>query len=297
MTSADFRTGFTDAKICLVTGATAGIGEVTARELAGLGFRVIVASRDPQRCAATVARIQSETGSPAVEFIAADLSSQSQIRLLAEEVRRRTGRLDVLVNNAGGYFAQCQQSVDGFEMTWALNHLSYFLLTCLLLDLLKAAAPARVVNVSSNSHLGGRIDFDSLQGCRRYFGYRAYAQSKLANILFTYELARRLEGTGVTANALHPGFVATRFAKNNGRLYALGMGVIHRLFALSPEEGARTSVFLASSSEVEGVSGKYFVKEKAIRSAPLSYNRELAARLWQVSAEQVSARLREPSLR
>jgi NAD(P)-dependent dehydrogenase (short-subunit alcohol dehydrogenase family) len=278
-------------KTCLVTGATAGIGEVTARELARQGFRVIVASRDPQRCADTVARIQAETGSRAVEFIAADLSSQRQVRLLAEEVHRLTGRLDVLVNNAGGYFARCLQSVDGFEMTWALNHLGYFLLTSLLLDLLKAAVPARVVNVSSNSHLGGRIDFNSLQGCRRYFGYRAYAQSKLANILFTYELALRLEGTGVTANALHPGFVATRFAKNNGWLYRLGMGAIHRLFALSPEAGARTSVYLASSPQVEGVTGEYFVKEKAVRSAPRSYDREVAARLWQVSAQQVSAHL------
>jgi NAD(P)-dependent dehydrogenase (short-subunit alcohol dehydrogenase family) len=271
-------------KTFLITGATAGIGEVTARELARRGGRVIVASRDPGRCAATAARIREETGSREVETIAADLSSQAQVRQLAEEIYRRCGRLDVLVNNAGAWFNSRHVSVDGIEMTFALNHLGYYLLTLLLLDLLKASAPARIVNVSSDAHQTARINFSDLQG-QRYAGFRAYVVSKLANILFTYELARRLDGSRVTANALHPGFVATRFGKNNGPLLALGMGVVNRLFALSPEQGARTNLYLAASPEIEGVTGRYFVREKAVRSAPASYNQADAERLWQVSAE------------
>lgn len=272
-------------KTCLVTGATAGIGEITAYELARMGARVLVVSRSARRCADTVERIQQGTGNPAVEYFAADLSSQEQVRRLAEDVLRKLERLDVLVNNAGGLFMRRRESVDGMEMTWALNHLSYFMVTLLLLDCLKSSAPARVVNVSSDAHHGAKINFEDLQGRKRYAGYQAYGQSKLANILFTYELARRLEGTGVTANALHPGFVATSFAKNNGPLYALGMTVIHRIFAISPEEGARTTVYLAASPEVEGITGQFFVKRRAVRSDPASYDQKTAARLWQVSAQ------------
>jgi NAD(P)-dependent dehydrogenase (short-subunit alcohol dehydrogenase family) len=269
-------------KVCLITGATAGIGEVTALELARLGATVVIASRSPQRCADTVARIREATGNPAVDFIAADLSSQAQVRRLAEEFQRRSPRLDVLVNNAGGFFMRRARTVDGLEMTWALDHLSYFLLTLLLLDTLQASAPSRIVNVASDAHQGGRIHFDDLQGERSYRGFRAYAQAKLANILFTYELARRLEGTGVTVNALHPGFVATRFAKNNSLIVRLGASIAG-LFALTPAQGARTSIYLASSPEVEGVTGQYFVKCKPARSSPASYDRETARRLWEVS--------------
>jgi NAD(P)-dependent dehydrogenase (short-subunit alcohol dehydrogenase family) len=276
-----------NGKTCLVTGATAGIGEVTACELARLGARVLVVSRDPQRCADSARRIQEKTGSAAVEYLTSDLSSQAQVRRLAQEIQQNTDRLDVLVNNAGAIFMRRQESVDGIEMTWALNHLSYFLLTNLLLDLLKNSAPARIVNVSSGAHRGGKINFNDLQAKRGYSGFPAYSRSKLANILFTFELARRLEGTGVTANALHPGFVGTRFAKNNGLLVTLGLDLIYRLFALSPEQGARTSLYLAASPEVEGVSGGYYIKERPVQAAPAAYDQEAAQRLWQVSAEMV----------
>jgi NAD(P)-dependent dehydrogenase (short-subunit alcohol dehydrogenase family) len=276
-----------NGKTCLVTGATAGIGEVTACELARMGARVLLVSRDPQRCAETTGRIREKTGNSAVEYLTADLSSQAQVRRLSQEIRQRCDRLDVLVNNAGAIFMRRQESEDGIEMTWALNHLSYFLLTNLLLDLLKDSAPARIVNVSSDAHRGAKINFNDLEAKRGYSGFPVYGRSKLANILFTFELARRLEGTGVTANALHPGFVATRFAKNNGLLVTLGLDVIYRFFALSPEQGARTSLYLAASPEVEGISGKYFVKERSVKAASAAYDQETAQRLWQVSAEMV----------
>jgi retinol dehydrogenase-12 len=271
-------------KICLITGATSGIGKVTARELARKGASLVIVSRNPLRCENTIASIQDETGNSNIEYMVADLSSQDQIRQLARGFMDRYDRLDVLINNAGAIFLSRKESVDGIEMTWALNHLNYFLLTNLLLDILKASAPARIVNVASTAHRGAKINFDDLQGKRHFYGMRAYSQSKLANVLFTYELARRLEGTQVTANALHPGFVASNFAKNNGGLVRLGMGIA-KFFAISPEKGAETSIYLASSPDVEGVSGRYFVNKQAARSDPASYNEETARKLWQVSEE------------
>lgn len=268
----------------MVTGATSGIGLVTARGLAALGATVIVVGRNPQRGADVVHRIQQETGTPAVEFMLADLSVQARVRQLAEAFQSRYGRLDVLVNNVGGFFLRRQLTADGIEMTFALNHLSYFLLTNLLLDTLRASAPARIVNVASESHRGAEIDFADLQMERRYSGRRAYGQSKLANLLFTYELARRLEGTQVAANALHPGFVATNLAKNNGPMVRLVLRLLH-LRAISPEEGAQTSIYLASSPEVEGITGKYFIDRKPVSSSPASYDEAAARRLWEVSAE------------
>jgi NAD(P)-dependent dehydrogenase (short-subunit alcohol dehydrogenase family) len=272
-------------KTCLVTGATSGIGEVAACELARLGARVIVVGRSTERCAATVERIRTGTGATDVESIVADLSSQAEVRRLADDVRARCDRLDVLLNNAGGMFLDRRESPDGIELTLALNHLSYFLLTNQLLPLLKAGAPARIVNVASDAHRGVEIDFDDLQGRRRYRGWRAYQQSKLANILFTYELARRLEGSGLTANTLHPGFVRTRFFADftgwPGFVTRLGAA----LLAIGPEEGARTSVYLASSAEVEGATGQYFVKSRPARSSPQSHDRAAADRLWRVSEE------------
>lgn len=269
-------------KVCLITGATSGIGKVTARELARKGARLVIVSRNQLKCENTIASIRDETGNKDIEYMVADLSSQDQIRQLARGFLDRYDHLDVLVNNAGAIFLSRDVSVDGIEMTWALNHLNYFLLTNLLLDTLKASASARIINVASTAHRGAKINFDDLQGGHHYNGMQAYSQSKLANILFTYELARRLEGTQVTANALHPGFVASGFAKNNGGLVRLGMGVV-QLFAISPEKGAETSIYLASSPEVEGVSGSYFVKKQAVRSDPASYNEETAQKLWQVS--------------
>jgi NAD(P)-dependent dehydrogenase (short-subunit alcohol dehydrogenase family) len=219
-----------------------------------------------------------------VEYFLADLSSQQQVRELACRVRESYPRLDVLVNNAGGLWMHRQTTVDGLEMTFAVNHLASFLLTDLLLDSLKAAAPARVVNVSSEAHRRVSLDLNDLMGERHYGGWRAYCRSKLANLLFTYELARHLEGTGVTANALHPGWVATGFGGNNGwrgQLLQLAAG----WFAIGPDEGARTIIYLASSDQVAGVSGRYFVREREVASSPASNDVAAAQRLWQVSRE------------
>ncbi len=269
-------------KTCLVTGATAGIGLVTARELARLGARVIGVGRSPERCDDARRELGALHGSPPVEFLTADLSSQAQVRKLAEDIKAATNRLDVLVNNAGVFLLARETTVDGLELTFALNHLASFLLTNLLLDLIKASAPARIVNVSSTAHQGVEIDFDDLQGTRKFSGWRAYQQSKLANILFTRELARRLDGTGVTANALHPGFVRTQIFRARGPLGWL----IRRsadLAAISPEKGARTSIYLASSALVDGQTGLYFVNRKPARSSPQSQDDAAARRLWDVS--------------
>lgn len=271
-------------KTCIVTGASSGIGFETARGLARRGAKVTLLSRSAERCQAAAGRIRQETGNEAIDFIAADLSSQTEVRKAAEEYLRRQERLDVLVNNAGGFFWNRAETVDGLEMTFALNHLNYFLLTNLLLERLKASAPARIVCVSSDAHRGARLNFDDLQNKRKYAGFPAYAQSKLMNVLFTHELSRHLEGSGVTANALHPGFVASGFAKNNGLLFRLVMPLA-QLGAISLEDGARTSIYLASSPEVEGVSGKYFTREKEVASDPASYDEQSARRLWDVSAE------------
>jgi len=272
-------------KTCMVTGATSGIGRVTAQALAEQGARVIVVGRSPEKSAATVSHIKGQTGNDAVEFMLADLSAGEEIRRLAQEFTSRHPRLDVLVNNAGAFFWSRRQSADGFEMTFALNHLGYFLLTHLLLDTLKASAPARIVNVSSGAHHAAELDFDDLHGQGKYSGWQAYGRSKLANLLFTYELARRLEGTGVTVNALHPGFVATNLAANNFGWFGPLVKRLVNLWAIDVDEGAQTAIYLATSPDVAGVTGKYFVEDKAVQSSPASYDRAAAGRLWQVSAE------------
>ena len=268
-------------KVCLVTGANAGLGKVTALELAKMGAVVIMVARSEQRGLAALAEIKAESGNNNVQLMLADLSSMEATRQLAEQFKAQYDQLDVLVNNAGAFFNDRQISVDGYEMTFALNHLSYFLLTHLLLDLLKASAPSRIVNVASKAHTKGKIHFDDLMLAQKYHGYAAYRQSKLANILFTYELARRLAGSGVTANALHPGGVATKFAAGEGLRGAL-LKLI-RPFLLTPEQGAETQIYLASSPEVEGVSGQYFVKKQPVPSSKISYDTAVAQRLWQVS--------------
>jgi len=270
-------------KTALVTGGTNGIGLITARELARMGANVTIVSRNPAKCAAIAETIKTETGNP-VEFIAADLSTLAGIMQAASTFKKRHTRLEILVNNAGGLFMSRHLTGDGYEMTFALNHLNYFLLTNLLLDILKASAPARIVNVSSGAHMRGNINFDDLQGKKHFNGMQAYGQSKLANVLFTYELARRLQGTGVTVNALHPGTIATGFARNNGVLYRFGMSVVG-MFLPKPEQGAQTSIYLASSPEVEGVTGKYFFDCKEVRSSSNSYDQSLAEKLWQASLE------------
>ena len=276
-------------KTCLVTGATAGIGRKTALELAHMGANVVLAGRDQAKCAATATEIREETRNPAVEYLVADLSSQEQVRRLGEEFKERHQRLDVLVNNAGAIYLKREHSADGIEMTFGLNHLSYFLLTNLLLDVLTASAPARVVNVASTSHLKARLNLDDIHNPRHYGGFRAYSQSKLCNVLFTYELARRLEATGVTANALHPGLVATNFLTNNGP-FGRFLNFLLRLKGISIEAGAMKLVYAASSPEMEGVSGKYLVKNQPVRSSKRSYDESMAAALWELSASLTGIR-------
>jgi retinol dehydrogenase-12 len=270
-------------KSCVVTGATSGIGRVTARALAERGATVLVVGRSRERCEATVETIRQGVPGAEVEFFQADLSSQAEIRRLAREVQERVPRLDVLVNNAGTMSMKRQETVDGIELTFALNHLAYFLLTNLLLDRLKASAPARIISVSSDAHhWAKRIDFASLPRVEQYRGFQAYCQSKLANLLFTYELARRLEGTGVTANALHPGFVATNIFAGNGPTGWM-MRAAARVLAISPEEGARTTVLLATAPELEGVSGRFFVRGRPVSSSRASQDQDAARQLWDVS--------------
>jgi NAD(P)-dependent dehydrogenase (short-subunit alcohol dehydrogenase family) len=271
-------------RVCMVTGATSGIGLKTAEALAKLGATLVLVGRNPEKGASTVAHIQEETGNPSLEFLRADLSVLSQVRRLAREFADRYARLNVLLNNAGAFRMRRQLSADGIEMTFALNYLSPFLLTNLLLDTLKTSAPARIINVSSDMHQGAQINFQDLEGERRYSGMKAYGQSKLALVLFTYELARRLEGTQVTANALHPGFVATNIYAASGGIVKLVAPLIKGM-AMSPEKGAQTSIYLASSPEVVGVSGQYFIKEAPARSAPITYDRAVAQRLWEISLQ------------
>jgi NAD(P)-dependent dehydrogenase (short-subunit alcohol dehydrogenase family) len=280
-------------RICLVTGATSGIGLATARELAARRATLVLVGRNETKTRALVQALRQRTntqiGAPAVEYLLADLSSQAEVRGLAKAFQRRYGALHVLVNNAGLISLRRQQTVDGLELTLAVNHLAPFLLTTLLLDTLRASAPARVVTVASAAHRGAQMPFDDLQQTQgRYSGLRAYGQSKLANIMFTYALARRLTGSNVTANTLHPGFVASGFARNNGVGMNLAMTIV-RPFAISPEQGAQTTLYLASSPQAETVSGQYFVKCQRARSSPESYDKAGQERLWEVS-EQLTGR-------
>jgi NAD(P)-dependent dehydrogenase (short-subunit alcohol dehydrogenase family) len=271
-----------EGKVCLVTGATGGIGLVTALELARQGARVIGVGRSPDRCAQAAHFIHEQSDREAPSYLNADLSSQAEIRRLADEVKTLTGRLDVLVNNAGGLFLSRQETVDGLEMTFALNHMAYFLLTNLLLDLVKLTPAARIVSVSSEPHQSGTIQFDDLQTRSKYSFWRAYRQSKLANILFTRELARRLEGSGVTANCLHPGYVRTQIFELEG----VRGWLLRRLadaLAISPERGAETSIYMATSPEVEDTTGLYFVSKRPAATSPAARDDAAARRLWHES--------------
>ncbi len=271
----------------VVTGATGGIGRVTARELARLGATVVAIGRDRERGETLAAEIAGDPRAGSALFLATDLSSQAEVRRVTAEVRKRCPRLDVLVNNAGAMFGRRRLSADGIEMTFALNHLGYFLLTRLLLPALEAAAPSRIVNVASDAHRRAALDLADLQAEKGYKGFPVYCRSKLANIHFTYELARRLDGSGVAANALHPGFVATDIGSRNRAVPPLAWRLATTFGAIGVEAGARTSVFLASSPEVEGTSGGYFHKCRPTLSSPASRDAGVAGRLWDISAEMV----------
>jgi NAD(P)-dependent dehydrogenase (short-subunit alcohol dehydrogenase family) len=273
-----------DGKVILVTGATAGVGEVTARTLAGMGATLVLVARSPEKCRQVADEIKGKTGNPRVSYLVGDLSAQADVRRLAGEFKQQFTRLDVLVNNAGAVFLARRESVDGIEMTFALNHLAYFLLTNLLLDVLVASAPARIISVSSAAHRGAQLNFEDLENKKGWSGWRAYGQSKLANLLFTNELARRLEGKNVTANALHPGFVASNFAMNNLGILKGPYSLVQKVVAISPEAGAQTSIYLASSPQVQGATGQYFDKKQAVEPSPAAHDLEAARRLWEISA-------------
>ena len=270
----------------LVTGGTAGIGRATAEGLSAMGAHVTITGRDAARAEDAARTIGAATGAR-VDVLVADLSSQSEVRRLAAEALDRLPRIDVLVNNVGGYWNTRRVTADGLEHTFAVNHLASFLLTNLLLERLKQGTSARVVTVSSHAHAQGSIDFDDLQGEGHYSGARAYNQSKLANVLFTYELARRLQGSGVTANALHPGVVSTGFGAEDPGLTQRLLVPLLRPFLSDPARGAATSIRLASAPELEGVTGRYFTNGSPKRSSARSRDEDVAARLWQVSADLV----------
>ncbi len=271
-------------KVCLVTGATSGVGLETARGLARLGAQVFIHGRDPNKLFATLEDIRCTTGSPNLMPLIADVASQKEVRRLAEEVKSKTSRLDVLVNNAGAVNMVRQLSPEGIELTFASNHLAYYLLTLRLMDLLLASAPARVIIVSSFAHgYVGREAVDDYMFTENYEGWKAYSRSKLCNLYFTYELARKLEGSGVTVNALHPGFVNTGIGLNNTP-EQLSNTPLHRPGHLTSEEGAQTSLYCAASPDLEGVSGKYFKECRETASSQASYDREAAAKLWNLSA-------------
>ncbi len=272
------------SKICMITGATSGIGRETAIALAGLNYSIILVGRNENKCQITRKHIIQRTGNQQIDFLTADFADLSQIRNLANEFIKKYPKLDILINNAGVYLMTRFVSVDGYEKTFAVNHLAHFLLTNLLLEKLKTSPAARIINVSSMAHDKRNINFDDLSSEKNYNGLYAYSRSKLANILFTYELARLLKDTNITVNAFHPGFVATNFGKNNGLVRFILRRMIKR-GALSPAEGADTGIYLATLQEVKQVSGKYFVNKKAVNSSIESYDENLAKELWNKSCE------------
>jgi len=276
-----------NGKVCLVTGATDGIGKVSARVLAELGAKVIIVGRNPEKSAIVLAELRSISGNENIDLLMADLAVMQEVRDLAEQVISRYDRIDVLLNNAGGYFTKHEITSDGLEMTFALNHMSYFLLTNKLMELLKYSAPARIVNVSSDAHYGVDIEFENLNGEQEYKAWKAYQKSKLANVLFTYELLKKVPGN-ITVNCLHPGFVATNFGHNNGGFFGPVLKIAQRISAIDPEEGAKTSIFLCSAPEVKGVSGKYFYKCQPKTSSQESRNMDTGKRLWQISSDIAS---------
>jgi len=272
-------------KVCVITGATSGIGLIAAERLAAEGARVVLVGRDKARGEAALARIGARVPGARLAIHYADLSLLAEMERAAAAIAAAEPRVDVLINNAGAMFTRRGVTADGLERTFALNHMAYFVLSNRLRERLSAAAPARIVSVASEAHRGNTLDFADLQSERNYRGFTVYGRSKLANILFTRELARRLAGTGVTANCLHPGFVATRFGDNNGGLVRLGIGIAKNFFAIAPEKGAETIVYLARSPEVAGSTGGYFAKSRPATPSMAAQDDAAAKRLWEESAK------------
>jgi NAD(P)-dependent dehydrogenase (short-subunit alcohol dehydrogenase family) len=278
-----------DGKVCLVTGANSGIGRATALGLANQGATVVMLCRSPRRADRALRSIKKQSGNDNIHLILADLSLRQNIFGAAREFNDRFDRLDVLLNNAGMMTRKRRFTADGFETQFFVNHLAYFLLTGLLLDTLKASAPSRIVNVASTAHSRGVIDFENLQGERDYNGWQQYGNTKLANIVFTYELARRLDGSGITANCLHPGVIHTNLLRN----YSVALSWLWHLtqwFFKKPAEGAETSIYLASSPEVNHVSGRYFRYCRPFGTSEISYDTDVQKRLWEVSEEMTDYR-------
>lgn len=275
------------AKTALITGATSGIGKETALALARDGFHVVIVGRRTTETEKTAQWLVEQTGNQGIEFLVADLTSQADVRRIAREFEATHQRLDVLVNNAGAVFPKWEVTDDGIERTWALNHLAPLLLSLQLVGLLKASAPSRIVNVASSAHSNGRIDL-GYHHAQKSFNMNAYSNAKLANVMATYALARRLSGTGVTVNCLHPGVVATSFGKNAGG-WITTLSTLASPFMLTPRRGASTSVYLASAPEVERVTGTYFVKSQPRKSSPASYDQALQEQVWQAALREVGA--------
>jgi NAD(P)-dependent dehydrogenase (short-subunit alcohol dehydrogenase family) len=270
-------------KVVVLTGGTSGIGQVAAEAIAGMGGRLILVARDRTRGEATLERLGKQSPGAAHAVYYADLSRLAQMKRVAAEIAAAEPRIDVLINNAGALFTPRQVTEDGLELTFATNHVSYFVLTHFLRDRLMAAAPARIINTASDAHRNARLDFNDLQSEKSYRGFSVYSRSKLANVLFTRELAHRLEGTGVTANSLHPGFVATRFGDNNGGLSSSLIGLLKN-FAISPEKGAETIIYLATSEEPAAITGQYFHKCRVATPSKAAQDDQAANRLWQQTA-------------
>jgi len=282
-------------KVVVITGATSGIGQVAAEQLAAMGARLVLVARDRKRGEAALARLHQSGPGLAHSVHYADLSRVAEIKRAAAEIAAREPRIDVLINNAGALFSSRQLTPDGMELTFATNHASYFVLTHGLRDCLLAAAPsARVINTSSDAHKGNRLDFADLQSAQGFSGFKVYGRSKLANILYTRELARRFAGAGVTANCLHPGFVATRFGDHSGGMFSVLVRVAKAFAAISPEKGAKTIVYLASSDDVAGVSGKYFYKCREATPTREARDDDAARRLWQ-ETEKLTGVVYEPA--
>jgi len=272
-------------KTVVITGATSGLGLVASGRLAGLGARLVLVARNRAKAEAMLRQLRDKTPSLEAEILIADLLRRDEVRKLAAELPRAAPRIDVLINNAGAIFTRRETTVDGLERTFALNHMAYFLLTVLLLDRLRANAPARIVNVASEAHRNATLDFGDLQTTRGYSGWLAYRRSKLANILFTRELARRLKGSGVTSNCLHPGFVATAFGDNNGGPFRFALAFAKHFMAIAPEQGGETLVYAASAPEIAEASGLYFDKNRPRDPSAAAQDDAAAGLLWRASEQ------------